>query len=424
MPKPKENKFRTYAIHIGLFILTFATTTIAGTEHSVSPFFALNSGKDGIEFIYTWKDLQQGMLFSIPFLLVLTVHEFGHYFVAKFHKVKTSLPYYIPLWIPVSFPIPGTMGAVIRIREVIYNKKQYFDIGIAGPLAGWVVAIGFMWYGYTHLPPQDHLLHLHPEYKEFLSKDKELDASIQEYMQHYKKEGLATYLKENPEAKVDESDFQIPLLKVGKNLTMLFFEKFVVEDKSRIPSSYEVYHYPFIYAGFLSLFFTFLNLLPIGQLDGGHILFGMIKERYHRISSLIIFMAFVTYASLGLNFRDWIITDTGDNYGFLSNIFIYLGLMYIIFSKAIESRRTALTIALSFTLVNLGTFVLIPELTPKGYSSWLFFAFILARVLGIYHPPTFDGDAKLDTKRKVLGWIAFFIFVISFCPQPFDLVMI
>jgi membrane-associated protease RseP (regulator of RpoE activity) len=94
---------RIIAIQILLFITTFVTTTIAGAEWSY--------GKS-VYGEFTWGDFVSGMEFSIPFLLILTVHEFGHYFTAQYHKVKSSLPYYIPF---PPFPLSiGTMGAIIR----------------------------------------------------------------------------------------------------------------------------------------------------------------------------------------------------------------------------------------------------------------------------------------------------------------------
>ena len=109
------------------------------------------------------------MYYSIPFLTILTVHEFGHYLTAKYHNVKVTLPFYIPLWlgfIPLPFTI-GTAGAFIRIKEMIHSRKQYFDIGIAGPLAGFVVAVLVLTYGFTHLPPPEYIFEIHPEYKEY-----------------------------------------------------------------------------------------------------------------------------------------------------------------------------------------------------------------------------------------------------------------
>src|SRR5688572_2813203 len=131
-----NSKLKAALIHASLFVVTFVTTTLAGAEWV--------HGKSVWMPGYTLADFQSGMAYSIPFLLVLTVHEFGHYFTALYYKVKTSLPYFIPL--P---PLPlmlGTLGALIRIRSRIYSKQQNFDIGIAGPLAGFVVALALLWY--------------------------------------------------------------------------------------------------------------------------------------------------------------------------------------------------------------------------------------------------------------------------------------
>src|SRR5690606_30910348 len=108
----------------------------------------------------------EGFAFSLPFLAVLTIHEFGHYFMAKYHQIKVSLPYYIPLWFGIS-PGIGTMGAFIRIKSAVQSRKQFFDIGIAGPLAGFVAALILLWYGFTYLPPIDYVFGIHPEYARF-----------------------------------------------------------------------------------------------------------------------------------------------------------------------------------------------------------------------------------------------------------------
>src|SRR4051812_15777357 len=113
---------------IALFIITFITTTLAGSEWVY--------GKSVFYGEYNSQDFINGLSFSVPLLLILTFHEFGHYFTALYHKVKTSLPYYIPIPpIPMLFSL-GTFGAVIRLRERPVSTTQTFDIGIAGPVAG------------------------------------------------------------------------------------------------------------------------------------------------------------------------------------------------------------------------------------------------------------------------------------------------
>ena len=143
---------RAIVIQILLFILTLVATTMAGAGWTHGKYFlsfhptwiiAINTD-------FSWNDFLSGLTFSIPFLAILTVHEFGHYFTAIYNRVKTSLPYYIP-FPPIPFSI-GTMGAVIRLRSKVYSKKQNFDIGIAGPLAGFVMAIIVLVYGFATLP--------------------------------------------------------------------------------------------------------------------------------------------------------------------------------------------------------------------------------------------------------------------------------
>src|SRR4051812_16920526 len=183
---------RRIVIQIVLFVTTFITTTLAGSWWA--------TGKLVIQNNFEWSDFLSGLSFSIPFLLVLTVHEFGHYFVAMYHKVKTTLPYYIPL--P---PLPlmvGTMGAVIRIKSKIPSNKQNFDIGIAGPISGFVVAVVVLWYGFTTLPPAEYIFKIHPEYEQY-----GLD-----YAQH---------VYGHKENTID--------ITIGKNLLFQFFESFVAD---------------------------------------------------------------------------------------------------------------------------------------------------------------------------------------------------
>ena len=133
-----QSKFRTALIHGGLFIVTFVTTTLAGAEWVY--------GRSVLAPDFTWIDFQNGLWYSVPFLLILTVHEFGHYFTAIYHRVRTTLPFYIPFYFPWIPFLLGTMGAVIRIKSRIISNKQHFDIGLAGPLAGLMVAVAVLIY--------------------------------------------------------------------------------------------------------------------------------------------------------------------------------------------------------------------------------------------------------------------------------------
>src|SRR5205085_453169 len=108
---------------------------------------------------------QLGLPFGILIMLFLSAHEFGHYFAARRHGVDATLPYYIPMPPLILGSIFGTMGAVIRTRSPIPNRKALFDIGVAGPLAGFVVALAYLIIGMVTMPGIDSLYAIHPEYR-------------------------------------------------------------------------------------------------------------------------------------------------------------------------------------------------------------------------------------------------------------------
>src|SRR5690606_28919895 len=112
-------------------------------------------------------------------------------------------------------------------------------------------------------------------------------------------------------------------------------------DPERVPNPYEMIHYPWIFAGFLALFFTALNLIPIGQLDGGHVLYGLIGNRLHRKTSAVLFIIFILYAGLG-TVNPYESTDD-----LLLGIPLYLGFLYIIFSRLTPSAQTNFLVALA-----------------------------------------------------------------------------
>jgi len=267
-----NKKVKTYSIHLGLFLLVLLTTTLAGAEWTSLKYIFIP------ETEFTGQDFLDALAFSIPFIGILTVHEFGHYFVAKWHKVKVSLPYYLPFWfgfLPLfglpPMPSIGTVGAFIKLQAKKTSRKQIFDIGVAGPLAGFIVALGVLYYGFTHLPPPEYVFKVHPEWIEY-------GLDYEKYV--YQENGFN--------------------FRLGTNLLFMFFEEYVVQDKALIPNAYEMMHYPWLFAGYLALFFTALNLLPIGQLDGGHILYGLVGYRQNRRISALLFLVFVFYAGLGL----------------------------------------------------------------------------------------------------------------------------
>lgn len=336
----KNKKTTPVWVNILLFLITFITCVIAGTFWSGSNPFSLSE----------WHN---GMLYAVLILSFLSAHEFGHYFAARYHKVDVTLPFYIPF----PFPFPGilnfgTFGAVIRTRDRIPTKKALFDIGVAGPLAGFVVCLGFLIYGFATLPGIEFIYHLHPEY-------------------------LINYNGQIPDIG----------LHFGKTLLYSGFEKIFANPNGFVPPMNEIYHYPFLNVGWFGLFVTTLNLLPMGQLDGGHISYAMFGEK-HKIIAKIMW---------------WILVVIG--------IGALLGLSYELLKFDYESTFMNNLKNFAFPILEI-----INNTVPiffKGWFGWLIWAAIAKFFIKLYHPPIGD-DMKLDSGRRIIGWLAFVILILSF----------
>lgn len=321
--KEKRKRIKNYFIHAGLFITTFITTTLAGAGWT--------TGRPGPYDLQTI--IHSGLPYSISIMLIITFHEFGHYFAAVYHRVRSTLPFYIPF--P---PIPifinfGTLGAVIKTKSPIYTKKAMFDIGVAGPIAGFVISVVILIYGFLNVPGIEYILNIHPDY---LSNE-------------YGKEGF--------------------ILVFGDSALFLFFKEIFVSKDMFFPPMSEIYHYPFLTAGWFGLFVTSMNMVPVGQLDGGHIAYTMFGDRKHYNISAVSFIA----------------------------LFI-LGIAGMI-DALLE--------------LNIGF----------GWSGWLFWALVLYFIIKLKHPPVMD-PTPLDRKRMVIGYISFVIFILSFSPAPIVLNLI
>src|SRR5690606_37882 len=144
-----------YFKHGLLFFLTFIATTLAGGELLYGR-SVLSSEKP-----LTWEFFFLSMQYSIPFVGILLVHELGHLLTSIHHRVKSSLPYFIPAWFASLMFSIGTFGAVIQIKGFIDSRKKFFDIGVAGPLAGFVLAFFVLWYGFTNLPEPSYIYQIH-----------------------------------------------------------------------------------------------------------------------------------------------------------------------------------------------------------------------------------------------------------------------
>ncbi len=412
--KTEKEKQKELIKFFGFLFLTLITTTLAGAEWVTQTYIVASEPLN-----MTWNTFLQGFEFSIPFLLILTCHEFGHYLTARYYKIDVSLPLYLPFWLGfLGTPSIGTFGAFIRIKQKISSRLEYFDVGIAGPLAGFMVAILVLTYGFSNLPQPEHIYQIHPEYETFGP----------DYADHiYSKD---TFLLREDFSKIrpDIAHFypdtihystSLPSIKIGSNLIFDFF-KTQVADPELLPNDFELMHYPWIFAGYLALFFTALNLLPIGQLDGGHILYGLVGKKYHTYISSGLFTAFIFYAGLGVFDLS---TDFNDSEILPVPVFIlkyplYIYFLFICFTSMLKERKNRLTLAVVIFAAQYFAAMFFPHWT--GYTGWLLFAFLIGRFLGVKHP-TVEQDKPLSLERQVLGWLALLIFLGSFSPTPFVL---
>lgn len=236
-----------------------------------------------------------GPAYSFTIILILLGHEMGHYFMSRRHQIRATLPFFLPL------PLPpfGTLGAVIRMESSISSRKALFDTGVTGPFTSLILSIPAIVIG--------------------LTISQVIPAS------HVKGE----------------------MIRLGDPLLFTFIQHLVMRD---VPTNYEIVLHPIAYAGWVGLFVTALNLLPVGQLDGGHIAYALFGRRSRAIFLITIaVMAFITI--------------------FYNPGWLLLVILFIIF--------------------------------------------------GFRHPSPMDDQTPLDGKRKFLGGLAFFAFILSFTPTPF-----
>jgi len=218
-----------------LFLLTLASTTFIGWSHALG--FADSIGTltdaDLPSASWTWLDylagFARGLTYSAPILIILGAHEFGHYWYCRKHNVDASLPWFLPAPPPL---LTGTLGAVIRIKEPFPSTRALFDIGVAGPIAGFVALLPFLYWGITlsvpvKVPPGSELIY-----------------------------------------------FGEPLL--YKAIAWWHF--------GQLPEGFDVFLHPMGFAAWFGMLATALNLLPFGQLDGGHIAYALLGPRARYVS--------------------------------------------------------------------------------------------------------------------------------------------
>ncbi len=263
-----------------------------------------------------------GVYFAGTLMTILAFHEAGHYVTGRRHGVPVSLPYFIPLPPFVSL---GTLGAVIRMDKPISDRNQLFDVGASGPLCGLIVAVPLLGYG------------LH----------------------------LSEIGTPSPDAMIEGNSVLYALMKFA------VFGRWLPGDGS------DVQLHPMAFAGWVGLLITMINLLPIGQLDGGHVARAVLGQRHEKFSARL----HVILPIIGL---------------------VIGGLM---FGVALSAGKDVLG-ALGYA--------------KYGVIPWVMWALLLGlmrRSAGEYHPPV--GDVPLDASRRRSAILMLVIFCMIATPVPF-----
>jgi len=377
-PETPTYKDRTW-LHGLLFLLTVASTIYIG-----GVFVGRVEVYETQGYAYLLWD---GIQYSLALLGALTVHEFGHYFAARHHRINTSLPYYIPL----PFPPIGTLGAVIRIREPIPSERKLFDIGAAGPLAGFVVALGALLYAFATLPPPEYLLDLggHEALKEHIRQ-------------------FGTFPDTMPPSEGGE------VIVLGETLLYWMLAQFF----DHVPPMYEMYHYPVLYAGWLGLFFTALNLLPVGQLDGGHILYALFGETWHRRLARAFVLLLLLSGSIG--FLEYARPELYAASEWLGQgaYLILAAILFVYLYRTFRGNHVYIATSLLGTLLAARGALWVGEpLTNFGYTGWLVWTALIVFFVRVDHPPV-PRHEPLTPRRRALGYLSILIFFLCFSFRP------
>lgn len=307
---------RKYRTQLLLFVVTVFSVFLAGAQYAGPPDAPGDAETGLLRFLAT------GWPFAIPLLAILLFHEFAHYIAARVHRVEASLPYFLPL--PLMSPF-GTLGAVIAMRGRIRSRNALLDIGASGPLAGMAVAIPMLVVGLT------------------------LSRVAPQAEGHYMQE--------------------------GQSILYLALKRVVVGP---IPDGYDVHLHPTAVAGWVGLLVTMLNLLPWGQLDGGHVayaLFGAKQDRYARLFRLALLPLFL------------------------------MNLARFVLPVLRHRSDMPLDLAISNSMFWFTWFIVL------GVISWL--------SGGAAHPPTEPGE--LSPRRRVVAIVTLALFLLLFMPAPLTL---
>jgi len=237
-------------INILLFIITVFSTFFVGISLSINYLYTESLSQDTqipvtVEMVMDPQVITLSLIYMVVLLGILLGHEFGHFLTCRYYGINATLPYFIP-----APTLIGTLGAFIKIKSPITRKKQLFDIGVAGPLTGFILAVPALAYG--------------------LSLSKAVPPSFQ------------------------EGEF---VFVFGEPLILKLLGALVLKD---VPSDYSVFLHPVAFAGWVGILVTSFNLFPVGQLDGGHVSYALLGEKSRQFGKFIL----VVFAIMGFLF--WI----------------------------------------------------------------------------------------------------------------------
>jgi membrane-associated protease RseP (regulator of RpoE activity) len=327
-----------------------------------------------------------GLQFSGALLTILVAHELGHYIAARIHKVDASLPYFIPL--PILSPF-GTMGAVIRMKSTIPTRKALLDIGAAGPLAGLVFAIPMYAWGLKH-------------------------------------------------SKIIERSLEKETIELGDSLLARALERVV---GLQVPDGHTVMLSPIAFAAWAGFFVTMINLLPVGQLDGGHVAYSLFGPRQNKIAqwvhrSMLAFFFVSLFSSIALDVRAGFgLVRMGMHVGNALFWLVWFEVLGVLGALAQRGRPDAqredspLTVRTRLFAI-LGLAILASIGREKSsmilWLAWfvgLAVLLVMERRFGtlrpstlLDHPPT--GAEPLGTGRKIIAVITLLFFAALFMPTP------
>ena len=303
------------ALHLFLFVAALGSAVLAGgflagTDLLDTRFTEIGGTWFPVPSRIRFAEMAVGLPFGLAFIGILLGHEMGHYLTARRHGIPVSLPYFIPF--PPYFSIVGTLGAFIRLRGPMMRRSVLFDIGVAGPLASFLLSLPLLVVGLR-------LSELVPAAND----------GLYPFLVHFAGEPI----------------------RIGTNAIL---QSAALLSVPGFDAGSAIVLHPLAFAGWLGIFVTALNLIPLGQFDGGHILYAVAGTLQRRLGK-----AFVL-------------------------ILLLLGLVW------------------------------------WGWWLWAGIALFLGRGR-VAHPPVLAEEVPLGRGRRMLGWAALALFVLSFSPAPLEL---